>query len=108
MRRLLENRITLAAILVLFAAAFAWNTAQGAGTSVPWHQGSPKAVAQQPIAQSAPDGWQLLAADHGPGIPPDPWDQCDPSESIDPSSDPPSAPVGPFVPWSDPSQDPWA
>jgi hypothetical protein len=87
-RRLLENRITVAAVLILFATAFAWNAAQGARTAIPWHFQAgfhPAAVAnasaplydsQDQIAHGPgmpPDPWDQIA--HGPGMPPDPWDQ---------------------------------
>jgi hypothetical protein len=89
-RKFLENRITVAAILLLFAGAFAWNTAQGARTSIPWHcqtdvhpaaagQGlAPLPHLQDQIAHGPgmpPDPWDQVRGAHGPGMPPDPWDQ---------------------------------
>jgi hypothetical protein len=88
-RRFLENRITVAAILLLFAGAFAWNTAQGARTAIPWHFQTgfhPNTVApftpppdlQDQIAHGPgmpPDPWDQIRVTHGPGMPPDPWDQ---------------------------------
>ena len=88
MRKLLENRITVVAILLLFAGALAWNTAQGARTSAPWHfqTGFAPATASPAPAPSLPnqiahgpgmppDPWDQVRVAHGPGMPPDPWDQ---------------------------------
>ena len=80
MRKFLENRITVAAVLILFATAFAWNIAQGAPAVSPWH-GSHSATAAQELTQVAhgpgmpPDPWDQVRVAHGPGMPPDPWDQ---------------------------------
>ena len=76
MRRFLENKFTVAAILLLFAGALLWNTAQGAGASVPWHF----QIGLLPAAEAhglslPPDPWDQVRVAHGPGLPPDPWDQ---------------------------------
>ena len=84
MRRFLENRIIVAAILILFATAFAWNAVQGARTAIPWHFQAgfhPAAVANGAESRIAhgpgmpPDPWDQIRVTHGPGMPPDPWDQ---------------------------------
>jgi len=90
MRRFLESRITVAAVLLLFAGALAWNTAQGARTSIPWHfqagfhpavvalGSSPSPDLLVNVAHGPgmpPDPWDQVRVAHGPGMPPDPWDQ---------------------------------
>jgi hypothetical protein len=76
MRRFLENKFTVAAILLLFAVAFAWNTAEGAGWAIPGHF----QIGIHPATEGhglslPPDPWDQVRVAHGPGMPPDPWDQ---------------------------------
>ena len=58
MRRFLENKFVLAAMLLAFVLACGWNARQGGGLLTQGH------------GLSVP---QLLLLTHGPSIPPDPW-----------------------------------
>ena len=88
MRQFLEHKVTVVAILMLFAGAFAWNTAQGARTDIPWHFQSgfhpatlgvtPPPEIQDQTAHGPgmpPNPWDQIRVAHGPGMPPNPWDQ---------------------------------
>jgi len=75
MRRFFENKITFSAIVIMFAAAFAWNSSHGA--TLP----APRLLLIEPVVTVAhgpnmpPDPWDgNVAAKHGPNMPPDPWD----------------------------------
>ena len=68
-----ENKIAFFAILFLFTAAFAWNSAQG--TVVSGH--SMIAAGSVLLAHGPtipPDPWEGVRLAHGPTIPPDPWE----------------------------------
>jgi hypothetical protein len=70
MHRLIEKKITLIVVLVLFAAAFAWNVARNAEPTA-----SSDALIEDLLAHGPsmpPDPWEYVA--HGPSMPPDPWE----------------------------------
>ena len=75
MHRILDNKYMSAAIMFLFALAFACNTLQGLTPSLP---GSvltgldTVAVAHGPTMP--PDPWEPVRVAHGPTMPPDPWE----------------------------------
>ncbi len=74
MIRFLTSRFTVIAMAVLFALAFGWNTVQGAGQAAAGHSetGLEPAVGLQGLSLQQ-DLRDLVA--HGPGAPPDPWDE---------------------------------
>ena len=75
MHRLLDNKYTVAATIVLFALAFACNTSQGTAPSLPGSaltRLDTVAVAHGP--SMPPDPWELNRVAHGPSMPPDPWE----------------------------------
>jgi hypothetical protein len=84
-----ENKIVLFAILFLFTAAFARNSAQGTvdnghsmiaadsvllahGPSVPPDPWEGVRLAHGPSVP--PDPWEGVRLAHGPSVPPDPWE----------------------------------
>ena len=75
MRRFLENKIALIAILLAFALALASNLVCGAGAPAPHHtllrQDLVSVLHGLPIPPEPSAGNLALA--HGPTIPPDPW-----------------------------------
>jgi len=75
MRKFFENKFTFAAIVMLFLAAFIWNSSQGAAAPRSSQLFIPQAVtlAHGPIMP--PDPWDArVTVAHGPIMPPDPWD----------------------------------
>jgi len=66
MRRFLENRITVAAVLLLFAGALAWNTAQSSRTAMPRHFQADFSPAASQASTPPPDLQDQIA--HGPGM----------------------------------------
>ena len=58
MRRFFASKYAFLLVLALFASAFSWNLAHGAGTVFGGHILLP----------------DMLLTAHGPTLPPDPWD----------------------------------
>ena len=75
MHRVLDNKYTVAAAVLLFALAFACNAFQGTAPSLPGSVligQATVAVAHGP--SMPPDPWEVNRVAHGPSMPPDPWE----------------------------------
>ncbi len=77
MLRFLENKFAVAAILTLFALALGWNVAQGGSGFSLRGRGSadPEQVLLAHGPGAPPDPWEEVRVAHGPGAPPDPWEE---------------------------------
>jgi len=74
MSRFFENRIAFIAVVIIFAAGWAWSSGQG-GAIPAGHMLLEPALTVAHGPTMPPDPWDgNLAMKHGPTMPPDPWD----------------------------------
>jgi hypothetical protein len=77
MRAFFENRLAFAAIVVMFTAAWVWNSSQGAVMRPAGDLLLEPALTTPHVSVSGmlSDRWDgNLSVAHGPTMPPDPWD----------------------------------